>query len=142
MYSVVSVPPGKSVSAYSMAAKERRQDLERQALRALQQGIGGSEQAEGGETTASGTQSTRSYHALAPVVRVALEQDVAGEVRSFLESEPNSLLLFRYARSTGRSARGSPRLYAGPFPAISPGPGRDCAGMRSTKRLPTLCNTA
>lgn len=86
--SVVPVPAGESVSAYSMVAKARRQELEREATRALATPDGPALNGDVG--------IDRSM--IAPVVRVAAEGSVAAEVRGLFESEPGALLLLPLRR--------------------------------------------
>lgn len=84
--SVMGVPKGESVSAYSVAAQSRRQDLERLALAAFSQATGV------GEAGLLIPAEVLHTH-IAPVVRVAPESDLGAEVRRLLSAEPDSLLL-------------------------------------------------
>lgn len=89
LFSVVPVPQGESVSALSTHAQALRQKLEGEALMAL--------------SSPATTANTRlqealahdspSHSLIAPIVRVAAENNIAGEVRGFLENEPGALLL-------------------------------------------------
>src|SRR5205814_2270294 len=65
--SVVTVPTGESVSAYSVAAQARRQVIEKQALGALSQASGDAV-AINGKDGGTPTQPPRTL--IAPVVRV------------------------------------------------------------------------
>lgn len=80
--SVVPVPAGESVSSYTVAAQARRQDIETKALAALGQS----------------TQGKTAYSLIAPVVRVAHENSIAGEVRNLVQGEPGALLLLPLRR--------------------------------------------
>lgn len=86
--SAVPVPQGESVSAYSMVAQARRQELERLALDALAGDRGLIENA----TTTSG------HSLIAPVVKVAPENDIANEVRGLVEGEQGALVLLPMRR--------------------------------------------
>ncbi len=87
--SIVPVPEGESVSAHSVTAQALRRDLEAWALTALSL----STTAADTETLLSEGAASHAHGLIAPVVRVAPENDVAGEVRRFLEGEVNPLVL-------------------------------------------------
>jgi nucleotide-binding universal stress UspA family protein len=90
--SVLSVPEGGSVSALSTVAQSLRQRLERWALTALQSRQT-QESREEAQPLVNGAGGFGSPSLIVPVVRVASQGEEAQEVRRFLASEPDGLLL-------------------------------------------------
>jgi glucosyl-3-phosphoglycerate synthase len=87
VFKLLAVPDGGSVSAYSTRAQELRRDLEHETLEAL------SSAALPEDTEHAAGKTLRSSTLVAPVVRVATERDLAHEVRAFLQSEQEALVL-------------------------------------------------
>ncbi len=116
LLSVLPVPPGGSVSAFSMQAQAARQKLEGQALAALApvgaagaagipRGAPASAAHNDRPPTAGDSGLSSGFNPgpsardlIAPVVRVAPENDIEGEVRRFLEGEPGALVLLPLRR--------------------------------------------
>ncbi|MEO8289234.1 MAG: glucosyl-3-phosphoglycerate synthase [Chloroflexota bacterium] len=95
VFRLLEVPEGESLSAYSTRAQELRRELERETLSAL---LSASTPAE----IASVADSTlRASTLITPVVRVAPSNDMAREVRAFLESETDALVLLPLRRIAG-----------------------------------------
>lgn len=86
------VPAGDAISSYSVKAQAMRQKLEGEALAAL---------AEWGSGVSSEGDSDGSANRLvAPVVRVALETELAADARRFLQKEAGALVLLPFRRIT------------------------------------------
>src|SRR5215210_3496821 len=75
LFGVLRVPEGESTSSFSIQAQALRRDLETSALAALSVNT---EDLQG---------SVVAHSLISPIVRVAPEDDVSGEVRRFLDSE-------------------------------------------------------
>ncbi|HYO49392.1 MAG TPA: glucosyl-3-phosphoglycerate synthase [Chloroflexia bacterium] len=95
LLSVVAVPEGHSISAFSTTAQGLRRDLETLAVSALTSP----------ETVGAGlgdipVTKSQAQTMIAPLVRVAPEHDLAGEVRRLLTEEQDLLLLLPLRRST------------------------------------------
>ncbi|HYO48723.1 MAG TPA: glucosyl-3-phosphoglycerate synthase, partial [Chloroflexia bacterium] len=95
LLSVVAVPEGQSISAFSTTAQALRRELETLAVSALASP----------ETVGAGlgdipVTRSQAQTMIAPVVRVAPEHDLAGEVRRLLTEEQDLLLLLPLRRST------------------------------------------
>ncbi|HEX8229010.1 MAG TPA: glucosyl-3-phosphoglycerate synthase [Chloroflexia bacterium] len=86
----LAVPEGEAISSYSVAAQAMRQKLEGEALAALAE-----IEAELGQTT-----HTPSNVHIAPVVRVAPENELAQDARHFLRGEDGALALLPFRRLT------------------------------------------
>jgi glucosyl-3-phosphoglycerate synthase len=114
--SIVPVPEGESVSAYTVKAQARRQDLERLAVAALSHSrtaVGTGE-----DDMAPGSPGERGQSLIAPVVRVTPEKNIASEVRGLIEGEPGALLLL-------------------PLRSFEPG---ECDWLRKALRKPLPCD--
>ncbi|HYP20804.1 MAG TPA: universal stress protein, partial [Chloroflexia bacterium] len=95
LLSVVAVPEEHSISAFSTTAQALRRELETLAVSALASP----------ETVGAGlgdipVTRSQAQTMIAPVVRVAPEHDLAGEVRRLLTEEQDLLLLLPLRRST------------------------------------------
>ena len=90
LFGVLQVPEGESTSSFSMQAQSLRRELETAALAALS---GNSGQSQEGKPAA--------HSLISPIVRVAPENDLPGEVRRFLESEARTLLLLPLPKGKG-----------------------------------------
>ncbi|HYP18890.1 MAG TPA: glucosyl-3-phosphoglycerate synthase [Chloroflexia bacterium] len=86
----LTVPEGEAVSSYSVAAQAMRQKLEGEALAALAQI----------EAELSEESRSPSNAHIAPVVRVALENELAQDARRFLRGEDGALALLPFRRLT------------------------------------------
>jgi nucleotide-binding universal stress UspA family protein len=95
LFSVVAVPEGQSVSAFSTTAQALRMELETLAVSAL--ASPGTVGAGLGDIPVTKSQAQTM---IAPVVRVAPEHDLASEVRRLLTEEQNLLLLLPLRHST------------------------------------------
>lgn len=107
------VPHGEAISSFSVAAQAMRQKLEREALLALTRwgrGISSSERL--------GPDAANSL--VAPVVRVALDRELAADARHFLQQVAGALVLL-------------------PFRRIS---NDDCSWLRKALRNPLPCDVA
>jgi nucleotide-binding universal stress UspA family protein len=92
VFKLLAVPEGGSLSAYSTRTQEMRRELERETLSALLSAETPDEIENVADTT------LRASTLLAPVVRVATEREMAQEVRAFLESEPDALVLLPFRK--------------------------------------------
>ena len=90
LFGVLQVPEGESTSSFSMQAQALRRELETAALAALSAGTGATQQT-----------SHMGHSLISPIVRVAPENDLSGEVRRFLESERGALLLLPLPKGKG-----------------------------------------
>ena len=90
LFGVLCVPEGESTSSFSTQAQALRRELEASALAALSVDTAGPRQA-----------VPASHSLIAPIVRVSPEDDVSGEVRRFLDSEPGTLLLLPLPKGKG-----------------------------------------
>lgn len=113
--SIVPVPEGESVSAHSITAQALRRDLEAWALTALSSSIAVADT----EALLSEGVTPPAHGLIAPVVRVAPEKDMAGEVRRFLEGEANPMVLLPLRRLHG-----------------------ECGWLRNALRSPLPCDLA
>ena len=86
----VAVPDGEAVSSYSVTAQAMRQKLESEALSALARIQHGR----------NGHDEQAAHTRIAPVVRVALEKELAQDARRFLRSEDGALALLPFRRLT------------------------------------------
>ncbi len=106
------VPQGEAISSFSVAAQAMRQKLEGEALFAL---------AKSGLGVSSADESPGAANSLvAPVVRVALESELASDARHFLKKAEGTLVLL-------------------PFRRIS---NDDCSWLRKALRNPLPCDVA
>jgi glucosyl-3-phosphoglycerate synthase len=111
VFKLLAVPDGESVSGYSTRAQEMRRELERETLGALNSAATPEEIGHIADST------LRSSTLVAPVVRVATERDVAHEVRSFLQSEPDALVLLPLRKVDKEEAPWLSRALRNPPPA-------------------------
>jgi nucleotide-binding universal stress UspA family protein len=95
LLSVVAVPEGQSISAFSTTAQGLRRELETLAVSAL-----ASPESVGAGLGDIPVTKSQAQTMIAPVVRVAPEHDLAGEVRRLLTEEQDLLLLLPLRRST------------------------------------------
>ncbi|MFL5734341.1 MAG: glucosyl-3-phosphoglycerate synthase [Chloroflexia bacterium] len=95
---VVAVPEGESVSAYSTAAQARRQELEKLAHSSLESGVGVAVAESTSPVLNLAPTAQGSASLIAPVVRVAPGNDIANEVRRFVEGEHGALVLLPMRR--------------------------------------------
>lgn len=97
LYSVLPVPEGDSVSAFSTQAQALRREMESWAMSALSSPSAPLS----GEMVAHLSESPASS-LVTPVVRVALENDIAKEARRFLDEQAGALLLLPF-RAKGQN---------------------------------------
>jgi len=116
--SVLHVPEGESLSAFSTVAQSMRQKLERWALSALSS-PGSAAALDNNSTIAvagDNVGGSPSNSFIVPVVRVAQRNETASEVRGFLAQEPGALVLLPFRRMSRGECSWLGRALRAPLP--------------------------